>query len=129
MEKMKAVLVLFPFIGFFEKVVTKLFPGQDVTIQKNAMHLDQRLLQTPTMALEGVKKELGRMTRITHTMLDLEYERFEKKTSKSGKFFFVLQSGNHQVIGQSEMYNSESGRNNGIESVKKNGTVDRVEVL
>lgn len=74
-------LVLFPFIGFFEKVVTKLFPGQDVTIQKNAMHLDQRLIQTPTMALEGVKKELGRMTRITHTMLDLDYERFEKKST------------------------------------------------
>ena len=56
-------------------------------------------------------------------------ERFEKKTSKSGKFYFVLKSGNHQVIGQSEMYNSASGMNNGIQSVMKNGTTDRVELL
>jgi len=56
-------------------------------------------------------------------------ERFERKTSKSGKFYFVLKSGNHQVIGQSEMYSSASGMNNGIESVKKNGIVDRIEVI
>lgn len=56
-------------------------------------------------------------------------DRYEKKTAKSGKFFFVLKSGNHQVIGQSQMYATESGMNNGIESVKKNGSVDRVEVV
>jgi phosphate:Na+ symporter len=72
-------LVLFPFIGFFEKTVTRLFPGQDITIQKNALHLDKRIIQTPALALEQVKKELARMIKITHTMLDLSFERFEKK--------------------------------------------------
>jgi phosphate:Na+ symporter len=72
-------LVLFPLIGFFEKTVTKLFPGQDITIQKNAVHLDQHLIQTPALALEQVKKEIARITRITHTMLNLSFERFEKR--------------------------------------------------
>ncbi|MDD4516023.1 YegP family protein [Massilibacteroides sp.] len=47
--------------------------------------------------------------------------RYEKKTAANGKFFFNLKATNGQVIGSSQMYASESGRDNGIESVKKNG--------
>ena len=32
----------------------------------------------------------------------------------------MLKAGNHQVIGQSQQYESEAGRDNGIESVQKN---------
>lgn len=46
--------------------------------------------------------------------------RFERKTSSNGKPFFNLLAGNGQVIGTSEMYESEASRENGIESVKKN---------
>lgn len=46
--------------------------------------------------------------------------RYEKKTAANGKFYFNLKATNGQVIGSSQMYASESGRNNGIESVKKN---------
>jgi uncharacterized protein len=48
-------------------------------------------------------------------------ERYERLVSKSSKPYFVIKAGNHQVIGQSQMYESEAGRDNGIESVKKNG--------
>jgi len=47
-------------------------------------------------------------------------ERYEKKTAANGKHYFVLKAANHQVIGNSELYESASGRDNGIESVKKN---------
>ena len=53
--------------------------------------------------------------------------KFERKTSSNGKPFFNLLAGNGQVIGSSEMYESEASRENGIESVKKNApdaTVD-----
>ncbi len=45
--------------------------------------------------------------------------RYERKTSSNGKPFFNLLAANGQVIGSSEMYESEAGRENGIESVKK----------
>lgn len=45
---------------------------------------------------------------------------FEKKTSSNGKYYFNLKASNGQVIGTSEMYETESGRDNGIASVKKN---------
>jgi len=49
-------------------------------------------------------------------------ERFEKKVSSNNKPYFVLKAGNNQVIGNSEMYESETARDNGIESVKKNAS-------
>ncbi|MDO9366039.1 MAG: YegP family protein [Methylotenera sp.] len=54
--------------------------------------------------------------------------RYDRLTSKSEKPYFVLKAANHQVIGQSQIYENEAGRDNGIESVKKNapgaGVVD-----
>jgi uncharacterized protein len=46
--------------------------------------------------------------------------RYEKKTSASGKFHFNLKAANHQVIGSSEMYESERSRDAGIASVMTN---------
>ena len=47
-------------------------------------------------------------------------ERFEVKDTKNGGCMFNLKAGNGQVIGTSEVYNSEAACANGIESVMKN---------
>ncbi|MDH3441502.1 MAG: YegP family protein [Gammaproteobacteria bacterium] len=47
-------------------------------------------------------------------------DRFEKTTTASGKYRFNLKAANHQVIGTSQSYDSESGRDNGIGSVGRN---------
>ncbi|WP_456373361.1 YegP family protein [Thiolapillus sp.] len=47
-------------------------------------------------------------------------KRFEKKTASNGKFFFTLNATNGQIIGKSQMYKTEKGRNNGIDSVGRN---------
>ena len=54
---------------------------------------------------------------------------YECKTSTNGKAYFVLKAKNHQVIGQSQMYESESGCTNGIESCKENGTTETIKDL
>jgi uncharacterized protein YegP (UPF0339 family) len=46
--------------------------------------------------------------------------RYERKTSSNGKYYFILKASNGQIIGTSEMYGSEAGRDNGIASVKSN---------
>lgn len=46
--------------------------------------------------------------------------RFDRQTAANGKFYFTLKASNGQVIGNSQMYESEDSRDNGIESVKKN---------
>ena len=58
-----------------------------------------------------------------------EAGQFECKTSNNGKAYFVLKAKNHQVIGQSQMYESESGCDNGMESVKTNGVSTKIKDL
>lgn len=53
--------------------------------------------------------------------------RFEKKTASNGKFHFNLKATNGQVVGTSQMYESESSRDNGIESVKNNAPDAKLE--
>lgn len=50
-----------------------------------------------------------------------EDKMYEMKKSSNAKFFFNLKAPNGQVIGTSELYEGEAGRENGIASVKKNG--------
>jgi uncharacterized protein YegP (UPF0339 family) len=54
---------------------------------------------------------------------------YECKTSGNEKAYFVIKAKNHQVIGQSQMYESESGCANGIESVKTNGSTSDIRDL
>ena len=49
-----------------------------------------------------------------------EEARYELKQSESGKFHFNLKAANHQVIGSSQMYQSEESAKNGIASVMNN---------
>jgi len=54
-------------------------------------------------------------------------DRFERKAAKDGRPYFTLKSVNAQVIGQSQMYSSNSTMENGIKSVRNyaaDATVD-----
>lgn len=53
--------------------------------------------------------------------------RYERKTAANGKSFFNLKATNGQVIGTSQMYESEAGMENGIASVKTNAPAATVE--
>ena len=53
-------------------------------------------------------------------------KRFEVKTAKDGREYFVLKATNGQEVGRSQMYKSTSGCRNGMQSVARNaadGTV------
>src|SRR5262249_5860752 len=50
--------------------------------------------------------------------------KFELNTASNGKFFFNLKASNGQVILSSQMYDSKSGCESGIASVKKNASDD-----
>jgi uncharacterized protein len=50
--------------------------------------------------------------------------KFELKKSDNGKYRFNLKAGNGEIILSSESYESKSGAEHGIESVKKNAPDD-----
>lgn len=48
----------------------------------------------------------------------LSRNQFERKTSTEGKFLFLVHNDTGEIIGQSELYDSEAGMANGIENLK-----------
>lgn len=73
------------------------------------------------LASEGYTAKSGCLNGIDSVKKNApEDNRYDRKTSTNGKPYFNLKASNGQIIGTSEMYESESARDNGIESVKKN---------
>jgi hypothetical protein len=77
---------------------------------------------------EGYKDRSGAQNGIESVKKNSDLlARFEKKASTSGKHYFVLKAANHQVIGTSEMYDSESACDGGIKSVIGNAKLAGLE--
>jgi hypothetical protein len=53
-----------------------------------------------------------------------EDDHYERLDSRNDKFYFNLKAPNHQIIGTSQMYTTAQSRDNGIDSVKKNGACE-----
>lgn len=82
----------------------------------------------PILASEGYKAKAGCKNGIASVQKNGPLnERYERKETSNGKYFFALKAGNHEVIGKSEMYESERSMENGIESVKKNSTTTNID--
>lgn len=81
--------------------------------------LSSELYQTRSSAENGIASVQA------NSALD---ERYERKESSNGKFYFTLEAANHQVIGTSQMYASAQSREAGIESVKNNGSSQTVKI-
>ncbi len=61
-----------------------------------------------------VNKIIGQLKSVKPDKTD-----FEKLTNHDGKFLFTLKDNNGRRIGQSELYSSEAGMENGIKNVLK----------
>lgn len=56
-------------------------------------------------------------------------QRYQRKTTSNGQFYFTLIAANNEPIGRSETYTTARARDNGIESVKKTAPEAVVEDL
>lgn len=80
------------------------------------------------LSSEGYKKKASATNGIESVKKNAALEgRYEVKTGGSGKFSFNLKASNGQVIGTSQSYKTESGRDNGVQSVMKNAPDAKVE--
>ena len=73
----------------------------------------------PILASEGYTSKSGCMNGIDSVKKNaVKDEQYKKKTATNGEFYFNLVAGNNEVIGKSETYKTEQGRDNGIKAVK-----------
>ena len=82
------------------------------------------------LASEGYKSKAGCLNGVKSVMKNsTDHSRFALKTTRGGKHMFNLKSGNHQIIGTSESYESTSSRDNGVKSVMKNAPKAKIDDL
>lgn len=75
----------------------------------------------PILASEGYKTKSGAENGVASVRKNAaDDSRYEMKISANGKHYFVLKAGNHEVIGASQMYESEAACMNGVQSVMAN---------
>lgn len=76
------------------------------------------------LSSEGYNTKASCMNGIESVKKNSQSEKmFEKSVTPSGEFRFNLKATNGQVIGTSQNYKTEDGRNNGVRSVMTNAPV------
>lgn len=97
-------------------VVSKGKDGQDYFVLKAGN--GETILQS-----EGYKSRKSCINGIESVRKNSQDDsRYECRTARNGKAYFVLKAANGQEIGRSQMYKSDSGCRNGMKSVAKNAT-------
>lgn len=90
----------------------------------NLWSINGRIILTSETYTQKHNCEKGIESVKNHADDDKNYER---KIAKDGTYYFNLKAKNGQVIGKSEMYESVSSRDNGIEAVKRDAPKAEVE--
>jgi len=62
-------LLFLPFINYFVRIVRKLTPSHEQVIRYGPQFLDDRMIDTPQVALVNARKEILRMARIARSMV------------------------------------------------------------
>ncbi len=92
-------IILFPFASLLVKAAEKLVPGKDKKTEEAGLkYLDARIMETPSIALGQVVKEVYRMANITEDNLKASYLAFIKKDEKFTQEVFS----NEKIINQLE---------------------------
>ncbi|WP_088006344.1 Na/Pi cotransporter family protein [Indiicoccus explosivorum] len=85
-------IIQFPLIGLWAYLVTKVIPGEDVTIEFKAKHLDPHFIeQSPTIALGQAKEEVLRMGDFSVKGLEETYEYLKSKNKKHAEMGYQLE--------------------------------------
>lgn len=101
-------------------VVTKGKDGQDYFVLKAGN--GETILQS-----EGYKTSAACANGIESVRKNAQDpKRFECRTAKDGRAYFIVKATNGQEIGRSQMYKSDSGCKNGMKSVARNAADAKV---
>lgn len=74
-----------PFIGILARIVKFVFPGEDHIIENRPLYLDDKVLGTPSIAMDLATKELARMALIAEEMMETSEKSFIKNDMIAAK--------------------------------------------
>lgn len=86
-------IIQFPFIAAWAFVVTKLIPGEDVTIEYKPKHLDEHFIETsPAVAIGQAKEEILRMAEFGVQGLHVTFDYLKTGNKKDAELGYQLES-------------------------------------
>ena len=80
-----SLLILYPFSELLVKLAKKISRVEEVELSENKLHLDDRLLETPAIALQASIDEVGRMGTMVEGTLDIARTVLFKESSSKVK--------------------------------------------
>lgn len=85
-------IIQFPFIGAWAYLVTKLIPGEEVTIEYKPKHLDPHFIETaPSIAIGQAKEEILRMGRFSVQGLQESFDYLKTHNKKHAETGYQLE--------------------------------------
>ncbi|MBW2984747.1 Na/Pi cotransporter family protein [Candidatus Woesearchaeota archaeon] len=62
-------IIFLPLIPLFVRFIIKLIPGEEISVERGPKFLEKNLINTPSIALDAVSKELVRMAELAREMV------------------------------------------------------------
>lgn len=79
-------IIQFPLIGLWAYIVTKVIPGEEVSIEYKPKHLDENFIeQSPSIAIGQAKEEILRMGGMSVQGLELTYSYLKNRTKRDAE--------------------------------------------
>lgn len=80
-----STIIFLPMVGFLEKTAIKLVPGEEEMVRSGPMYLDERIINSPSIALSLATKEIIRMANFCRDNLENSMKAFFEKDSRAVK--------------------------------------------
>ncbi|MCK8827449.1 Na/Pi cotransporter family protein [Natroniella acetigena] len=78
-------LLWLPFVGFMVRAVKYIVPGEDMSLKRGLSYLDERMLETPSVAVNQLSNEVIRMFEISRDMVKDTADSFLTKDHELAK--------------------------------------------
>ena len=78
-----STVIFLPLVGFLEKTAIKMVPGEEEIVSTGPIYLDERIINSPSIALSLATKEIIRMAGFCRDNLERSMKAFFEKDSKA----------------------------------------------
>lgn len=92
-----SVLLILPFSKYIVKIAMKLVPDDKEENNKSTMYLDERMLETPSIALGNTVKEVLRMGKVAKECLEKSINGFLSRSDDDIKIAFKLEKNTNEL--------------------------------
>lgn len=85
-------IIQFPLIGLWAYIVTKVIPGEEVSIEYKPKHLDENFIeQSPSIAIGQAKEEILRMGGMSVQGLELSYNYLKNRNKRDAELTLQIE--------------------------------------